>query len=76
MSGVDLSLAADVFWSRGAGSRRGLQFRRFATLAEAVRFLMEDKTEVRSACSVETDDAHFSREEIEALYGSMAPPSS
>ena len=71
MSAVDLSLAADVFWSRRSGGRKGLQFKRFATLAEAVLFLMEDKTEVRSACSIETDEAHLSREAIEALYANI-----
>ena len=70
MKRIDLSLAADVFWTRRG--RRGLQFKRFATLAEAVRFVIEDETELRSACSIETDEAHFSREEIAALYASMA----
>lgn len=65
-----MTLAADVFWSR-AGGRRGLQFKRFPTLADAVRFLKEDKTEIRSACTIETDEGHFDRSDIEVLYASL-----
>ena len=63
--------AADVFWSpsgRRLAPKGSVRFRRFASLAEAVRFLMLDKSEPRFHCAIDTAEERYEGAQIDALY--------
>ncbi|ALN74948.1 hypothetical protein M673_19670 (plasmid) [Aureimonas sp. AU20] len=63
---------ADVFWSlsgRRLLPRGAMRFRKFASLEDAVRFVVLDKGEPRFQCVIDTDTARYEGREIEDLYG-------
>ena len=69
---VDFTAPADVFWSSSARrlTRQGsMRFKSFDTLSEAVRFVIDDKSEQRFRCAVDTADDRYEDDAIEALYG-------
>lgn len=75
---VDFAEEADLFWSSSARRRPAkgaMRFRSFATLAEAVRFVVTDKSETRHQCAIDTSAKRYEGSEIEALYNSPAFPS-
>lgn len=69
---IDFTVPADVFWSSSARrlTRHGsMRFKSFETLAEAIRFVVDDKSEPRFRCAVDTADDRYEDGAIEALYG-------
>jgi hypothetical protein len=71
---VDFKAAAELF--PAPTHRRGaLSYRRFDTLAEAVRCAVEDLTPPQLAGAfIEADEIRYGGTEIEALYRSSAYP--
>lgn len=70
----EFGVRAEMFSRRrsGARARQPIQYRRFETLAEAVRFAIEDApNEDPSIC---TDTRRFSGGEIAALHSSKLNP--
>lgn len=80
MKFIDFTMPADLFWSVSAkriAPKGTLRFRSVPSLAEAVRFFIEDRSEARYHCAIETDEGRFSADEIELLYdGSDFPAAS
>ena len=68
----DYCSPAELFIAkRKGGPRRGLDYRRFATAAEAIRFAVEDFPAIRTlGASMQVGDEHFDSEEIHRLYES------
>jgi hypothetical protein len=68
----DYELPAELFTTkhkRGARSRLG--YRRFATAAEAIRFVVEDFPALRTLGAwMQVGDAHYDAEDIRRLYES------
>lgn len=63
---------ADVFWSMSARRllpKGAMRFRKFASLEDAVRFVVLDKAEPRFQCVIDMDGARYEGREIEELYG-------
>ncbi|RIX98694.1 hypothetical protein D3218_16000 [Aureimonas flava] len=68
---IDYTRPADVFWCASAKRQMpkgSLRFRKFASLDAAVRFLVDDKSEKRFQCTIDTDIAHFEGDEIEMVF--------
>jgi hypothetical protein len=72
--GADYGAPAELFPSpRNRG--RPLRYRRFATLAEAVRFAQEELSEAdRAGALIEADEIRYSGAEIAALYDADGYP--
>ena len=71
---IDFALPADVFWmstARRSASRGGLRHQRFDSLADAICHVMGDETE-RYSLSIDTDEASYDRDAVEAIYASDA----
>ena len=68
----DYCSPAELFIAKRNGRpRRGLDYRRFATAAEAIRFAVEDFPAIRTlGASMQVGDEHFDSEEIHRLYES------
>jgi hypothetical protein len=64
--------SAELFTATRKGSpRQRLGYRRFATAAEAIRFMVEDFPAVRTLGAwMQVGDERFDREEIHRLYES------
>jgi hypothetical protein len=71
---VDYSAPAELF--PAPNHRRGpLRYRRFDTLAEAVRFAQEDMTAAeRAGTLIEADEIRYLGAEIAALYDAAGYP--
>lgn len=70
---VDFADEADLFWSSSARrhpAKGAMRFRSFPSLAEAVRFVVTDKSETRHQCAIDTSAKRYEGVEIEALYNS------
>jgi hypothetical protein len=68
----DYCSPAELFTTkRKGGPRQGLGYRRFATAAEAIRFVVEDFPAIHTLDAwMQVGDAHFDSEEIHRLYES------
>lgn len=75
MTTVDYAAAADFYVSRTSRNSRGLHYRRFASAAEAVRFVTEElaTSSVRGSL-LEVDEQRFEGADILALYTDRAFP--
>jgi hypothetical protein len=76
MDGFDFKAPAELFASPGKGaSRRPMEYRRFRTSAEAVRYAIEDLPEpmLRGAV-LEVNGERFDGDQIRALYNSSDFP--
>ncbi|KTQ97413.1 hypothetical protein NS226_04485 [Aureimonas ureilytica] len=74
---IDFGLQADVFWSqsgRRLAPKGAIRYRRFASLTEAVRFVVLDTSEKRFHCAIDTPDHRYDGAEIDALYRSAGFP--
>jgi hypothetical protein len=62
--------AAELYFhTPGAGSRKAVSYRRFASMAEAVSFVMNEITpRDRSSCFLEYGERRLGYEEISKLY--------
>lgn len=69
---LDYCSPAELFIAERKGRpRRGLDYRRFATAAEATRFAAEDFPAIRTFCaSMQVGDERFDNAEIHRLYES------
>lgn len=63
----DYSAPAEVYATPGRGARR-MFYRKFPSLAEAVRFAIEDLPRSMKHPLAETDTARFEGAELRALY--------
>ena len=70
MKPFDYSLPAELFTGRRKrSSRQRLAYRRFATAAEAIRFVVEDLPAVRTLGAwMQVGDERFNSDEICRLY--------
>ncbi len=66
----DYCLPAELFMAKGkGGSRQRLGYRRFATAAEAIRFVVEDFPAIRTLGAwMQVGDERFDSEDIHRLY--------
>jgi hypothetical protein len=66
----DFHQTADLYFQApNTGMRKSISYRRFATLAEAVSFAMEDlSTRNRNSCILEFGRQRLRQDEIRALY--------
>ena len=71
---IDFGAPAELF--PPASHRRGqLSYRRVATLAEAVRFVVEDMPAIqRPGALIESDEVRYLGAEIDALYNATGYP--
>jgi hypothetical protein len=78
MTEIDYNAPAGVYeWktaSRGFKRGRGLAFTRFLTLADAIKYVMEDLTEGSDCASIEVDGCDLDRAAIKQLYESEDYP--
>jgi hypothetical protein len=76
MTSFDYAAPAELFLSKSAGaSRRPMQYRRFATGAEAIRFAMEQLPAATLTGTVlEVDDVRFGHLDIRKLYEEVNYP--
>lgn len=68
---VDYAAPAEFFWSSSAKRYPGrgtMRFRAFDSLAQAVRFAINDTSETRHQRAIDTQDARFEGLEIDALF--------
>jgi len=72
----DYSEPAELYLSkRGGGQRKRLQYRRFPTAAEAIRFAVEDFPPVRTLNAwMQVGDERFDSSDIQRLYESRGYP--
>jgi hypothetical protein len=74
MVAFDYNAPADFFPGRGR-VRRSIQYRRFDTAAEAIRFAVEEiPAPLLLGAYLQVDDERFAADEIRALYASKAYP--
>jgi hypothetical protein len=68
----DYDAAAELFTAkRVGGAKRPLDYRRFPTAAEAIRFAMEQLADMRKlAAYIQVGDRRFDSDEIRRLYES------
>lgn len=71
MTGKQFETPAELYSSRNHRSGRfsGLKYRRFDTLAEAVKFAVEEIPSQLHFARIETGDSSFRSAEIQELYG-------
>jgi hypothetical protein len=77
MSRIDFGAPANVYLNlrRVRRQQRGtLGFRRFATLAEAVRFIIEELPGDAHSAYIDVEDERLDMEAIRQLYASEAYP--
>jgi len=69
--GFDYNAAAELFLARTKSTASRPKYKRFDTVAEGLRFIVEDlPTAVRLGAYLLVDDARFGMEEIRYLYES------
>jgi hypothetical protein len=74
---IDYRDSADVYLpkSRGYGARQQLSYRRFASAAEAIRFVIEDFPSAQTLAPwMRVGDASFDSDAIRQLYDSSDYP--
>ena len=76
MSHSNFDTPAELYSSRNhrAGRFSGLKYRRFETLAEAVKYAVEEIPTQLHFARIETGDSSFRAAEIKELYGSSDFP--
>ena len=76
MQAIQYSSPAEIYVPNGLkGRRNNMAYRRFATAAEAIRFIMEDLSKTRQVGSVmEVNERRHYHNEIRALYEDDAFP--
>ena len=76
MTRFNYRLPGEIFIPKSSGMRRrGLDYRRFETAAEAVRFAVETlPATALTACTVETDGKRLGSRELKALYADTRYP--
>jgi hypothetical protein len=72
----DYHVAAELFTAkRVGGAKRPLDYRRFPTAAEAIRFAMEELADMRKlATYIQVGDQRFDSDDIRRLYESKDYP--
>lgn len=74
MSAVDYSAPAQVFGRPRGRAKGGLFYRRFASVADALQFVIEDAPDGLTSILIETDDARFEGAELRAMYDAAEFP--
>jgi hypothetical protein len=75
MNNFNFSARAELFASRRYAKTNRTQYRRFATAAEAVQFVIEElPAAARSGSYLEVDEQRFEGSTIQALYDHAAYP--
>lgn len=76
MTQIDFQAPAELYVGHQRGKRnKPLQYKRFDSTAEAIRFVMEEMTpDTLSSTVIECEDARLTSEEIRDLYGSDGYP--
>ncbi len=76
MGTFDYGTEAGLFSAKGTRMhQRGLEYRRFARAADAIRFAIEDlPSNVLGGCALEVDDERFVGRAIRGLYESTEFP--
>ena len=76
MSKFNYDQPAELFTAkRVGGARQPLTYRRFTTAAEAIRYAIEEITDMhKRAAYMQVGDERFSSEDIRRLYDSNAYP--
>jgi hypothetical protein len=73
MTKIDFEAPAGVYGSsgrKGPSRRQGLTFRRFPTLAEAVKYAVEEQASHFAMTAIEVEDLRLDADEIRRLYDS------
>jgi hypothetical protein len=68
MPTTDYSVPAEVYATPGRGAKRAMLYRKFASLAEAIQFIVEDLPEGMTHALAETDEERFEGASLKALY--------
>jgi hypothetical protein len=75
MSHFDYNAPAELFPAKVRTGRRRINYRRFDTAAEAIRFAIEElPAPLLAAAYLQVEDERFAGEEIRELYESTAYP--
>lgn len=76
MTRNDFNTPAELYSGRNSGMRRssGLRYRRFDTLAEAVKFAVEQIPAQLDFATIDAGEASFRAAEIRRLYSSAEFP--
>ena len=70
----DYSAPAELYATPGRGARRAMFYRKFPTLAEAVRFAVEDLPSGMMHAIAETEHDRFEDVSLRALYDAEQYP--
>ena len=68
MPSPDYSTPAEVYAAAGRGTRGAMLYRRFGSLAEAIKFVIEDMPKGRPNVLAETEAARFNGAQLQSLY--------
>lgn len=72
---VDFSAPCEAFFARKVGHKAAVSYRRFASVALAVRYAIEDQTSAAlKATTVEVSETRLKGSDIRALYDSAEYP--
>lgn len=71
-AGLDLSAPAEMYTGRQSAEGRARPYRRFESLAEAVRYAVERQPAALVCTAIETEGARLQNKQITAVYDSAA----
>lgn len=75
MSSFDYTATAELYPSKTHNKTRQVRYRRFDTVAEALRYAIEDMpAELLRGALLEVDEQRFEERQIRALYDAEAYP--
>ena len=67
---MDFRVPAEMYTGRQSAQGKARPYRRFPTLAEAVRFAVEKQPDALHCTIIESDDTRLQNKEIQAAYDS------